>query len=63
MVKAAAEEATTGSATEAAASSADVTTRLGSAPLDETIAVEARKGYDLLVIGTEPTTAADGEFD
>jgi Kef-type K+ transport system membrane component KefB/nucleotide-binding universal stress UspA family protein len=63
VVKAAAEEATPdGSASEAAPSSADITTRLGNAPMERTIASEARKGYDLLVIGIEPTRAADGEF-
>jgi Kef-type K+ transport system membrane component KefB/nucleotide-binding universal stress UspA family protein len=63
VVKAAAEAATPGgSASEAAPSSADITTRLGNAPMERTIASEARKGYDLLVIGIEPTRAADGEF-
>jgi nucleotide-binding universal stress UspA family protein len=63
VVKAAAEEAMPdGLASEAALSSPDITTRLGSGPIEQTIASEARKGYDLLVIGTEPTMAADGEF-
>jgi len=62
VVKAAAEAATAdGSASEAAPSSADITTRLGNAPMEQTIASEARKGYDLLVIGIEPIMAADGE--
>jgi Kef-type K+ transport system membrane component KefB/nucleotide-binding universal stress UspA family protein len=63
VVKAAAEEAMRdGSASEAVPSSADITTRLSSAPMEQTIASEARKGYDFLVIGTEPTMAADSEF-
>ena len=62
VVKAAAEATADGSASEAAPSSADITTRLSNAPMEQTIASEARKGYDLLVIGTEPTMAADGEF-
>jgi Kef-type K+ transport system membrane component KefB/nucleotide-binding universal stress UspA family protein len=62
VVKAAAETATTGSTSDAITGAADITTRLGHTPLEQTIALEARKGYDLLVIGTEPTTAADGEF-
>jgi len=45
-----------------APSSADITTRLGNTPIEQTIASEARKGYDLLIIGTEPTMEADGEF-
>ena len=32
------------------------------APTQETVASEARKGYDLLVIGVEPTVAPEGGF-
>jgi nucleotide-binding universal stress UspA family protein len=62
VVKAAAEATADGSASEVAPSSADITTRLGNTPIEQTIASEARKGYDLLIIGTEPTMEADGEF-
>jgi Kef-type K+ transport system membrane component KefB len=60
VVKAAAQEATPGgSALEVAPFSADITIRM---PAGQTIASEARKGYDLLVIGIEPLMAVDGEF-
>jgi hypothetical protein len=32
-------------------------------PTEEVIAEEARKGYDLLLIGVEPAVAARGEID
>jgi nucleotide-binding universal stress UspA family protein len=41
----------------------DLTTRPHDRPMEQAIAQEARKGYDLLVVGIEPITAADGEFD
>jgi Kef-type K+ transport system membrane component KefB/nucleotide-binding universal stress UspA family protein len=64
VVKAATEGASAdGSASKAVPNRADVTIRLRNAPMEETIAWEARKGYDLLVIGTEPTMTSEGEFD
>ncbi|MGE5269577.1 MAG: cation:proton antiporter [Thiohalocapsa sp.] len=40
----------------------DITTREKATPADEAVAEEARKGYDFLVVGVEPTAARDG-FD
>jgi Kef-type K+ transport system membrane component KefB/nucleotide-binding universal stress UspA family protein len=40
----------------------DITTRPQSHPVEEAVAQEARKGYDLLVIGVEPV-AEEGVFD
>lgn len=40
----------------------DVTTRVSAAPAEEAVASEAKKGYDLLVIGVEPTVAPQGGF-
>src|SRR5579875_883791 len=42
---------------------ADVTTRRNKAPGREAVAREARKGYDLLMIGIAQTAARDGGFD
>jgi nucleotide-binding universal stress UspA family protein len=36
--------------------------RVQTAPTEQAVASEARKGYDLLVIGLEPTTAPEGGF-
>jgi nucleotide-binding universal stress UspA family protein len=41
----------------------DITTRLRKELTGPAIADEARKGYDLLLIGVEPAAAADGEID
>ena len=41
---------------------ADITTMLRHEPTEEVIAEEARKGYDLLLIGVEPAVAARGEI-
>jgi Kef-type K+ transport system membrane component KefB/nucleotide-binding universal stress UspA family protein len=40
----------------------DVTTVVQAAPTEEVVATEARKGYDLLVIGMEPTVGPEGGF-
>jgi Kef-type K+ transport system membrane component KefB/nucleotide-binding universal stress UspA family protein len=40
----------------------DVTTRVAASGTKDAVASEARKGYDLLLIGVEKTTAADGGF-
>ena len=40
----------------------DVTTVAQAAPTEEVVATEARKGYDLLVIGMEPTVGPEGGF-
>lgn len=45
------------------AGSVDVVTRARRAELGETIAYEARKGFDLLVVGVEKVTAAKDRFD
>jgi Kef-type K+ transport system membrane component KefB/nucleotide-binding universal stress UspA family protein len=47
----------------AAAPEIDVITRLPTAPVEEAVAGEARKGYDLLVVGVEPTVGPEGGFD
>jgi len=44
------------------APAADTTTMLRHEPTEEVIAEEARKGYDLLLIGVEPAVAARGEI-
>src|SRR5205823_6360312 len=49
-------------APETAPPPVDITTRPQEAPVEEAVAREARKGYDLLVIGVEPV-AAEGAFD
>jgi hypothetical protein len=41
---------------------ADIATMLRHEPTEEVIAEEARKGYDLLLIGVEPAVAARGEI-
>ena len=41
---------------------ADITTMLRHEPTEEVIAEEARKGYDLFLIGVEPAVAARGEI-
>jgi Kef-type K+ transport system membrane component KefB/nucleotide-binding universal stress UspA family protein len=41
----------------------DITTMLRHEPTEEVIAEEARKGYDLLLIGVEPAVAARGEIN
>jgi Kef-type K+ transport system membrane component KefB/nucleotide-binding universal stress UspA family protein len=38
----------------------EVTARLADASIDQAVTAEAQKGYDLLVIGIEPTVHADG---
>ncbi|WGD54362.1 cation:proton antiporter [Bradyrhizobium sp. CB1650] len=43
--------------------SVDVITRIGRAELGETIADEARKGFDLLVVGVDKVTATKDRFD
>ncbi|MEK9278288.1 MULTISPECIES: cation:proton antiporter [unclassified Bradyrhizobium] len=43
--------------------SVDVITRVGRAELGETIADEARKGFDLLVVGVDKVTATKDRFD
>ena len=48
---------------EVAPTAVDVTTRVQEAPTEEAVASEARKGYDLLVIGLEPIVGPDGGFD
>jgi Kef-type K+ transport system membrane component KefB/nucleotide-binding universal stress UspA family protein len=45
-----------------AAAPVDITTKPQSHPVEEAVAQEARKGYDLLVIGVEPA-AEEGVFD
>jgi Kef-type K+ transport system membrane component KefB/nucleotide-binding universal stress UspA family protein len=40
----------------------DVTTRVREEPREQAVAEEARKGYDLLVIGLEPMAAANGQI-
>jgi Kef-type K+ transport system membrane component KefB/nucleotide-binding universal stress UspA family protein len=47
---------------DAAATIADITTRRQKELTGQAIAKEARKGYDLMLIGVEPTVA-DGEID
>ncbi|OAF10985.1 cation:proton antiporter [Bradyrhizobium neotropicale] len=48
---------------KADAGSVDVITRTGRAELGETIADEARKGFDLLVVGVDKVTATRDRFD
>ena len=47
----------------AAATPVDITTRPQLELTGQAIAEEAKKGYDLLLIGLEPAVAADGEID
>src|SRR5215213_1479248 len=47
---------------EDAPAEVEVLTRPQTAPARETVASEARKGYDLMVIGMEPTVAPEGGF-
>jgi K+:H+ antiporter len=42
---------------------ADVTIRKHDAPTDEAVAKEAKKGYDLLVVGIDKTRSKGGSFD
>ena len=42
---------------------ADVTDLTAEAPIDRAVAAEAEKGFDLLVIGIEPTVCRDGGFN
>jgi Kef-type K+ transport system membrane component KefB/nucleotide-binding universal stress UspA family protein len=42
---------------------ADVTIRKHDAPTDEAVAKEAKKGYDLLVVGIDKTRGKGGSFD
>jgi Kef-type K+ transport system membrane component KefB/nucleotide-binding universal stress UspA family protein len=46
-----------------AALGVEITTRAGDGPIEEAIARESRKGYDLFVVGVEPAAASGGEFD
>jgi nucleotide-binding universal stress UspA family protein len=46
---------------ETAAAPLDVVTRQQEAPVEEAVAEEAKKGYDLLIVGLEPAVE-DGEF-
>ena len=41
---------------------ADITTLLQHEPTEETIADEARKGYDLLLVGVEPAVSGQGDI-
>jgi nucleotide-binding universal stress UspA family protein len=47
---------------EAPGTDVDVLTKVQTAPAEEAIAEEARKGYDFMVIGREKTVAAEGGF-
>lgn len=47
---------------EAPETEVDVMTKVQTAPPEEAVAAEARKGYDLLVIGVERTVAPQGGF-
>jgi nucleotide-binding universal stress UspA family protein len=49
-------------ATKTTPSKVEVTTRVKEAGIEEAVASEARKGYGLLLIGVERTTAVDGSF-
>src|SRR3984893_6124600 len=63
IVEAAASAAEIASAhAEAVATPVDITTRQAELT-EQAIAEEARKGYDLLLIGVEPAVSADGEID
>jgi Kef-type K+ transport system membrane component KefB/nucleotide-binding universal stress UspA family protein len=63
VAKASAKDAETDTAdTDAAPAPVDITTRSRSDAVEEAVAREARKGYDLLFIGVEPV-AQDGVFD
>jgi hypothetical protein len=48
---------------KAAATPVEITTRQQLELTGQAIAEEAKKGYDLLLIGLEPAVAADGEID
>jgi K+:H+ antiporter len=48
---------------EAVATPVDITTRQRAELTEQAIAEEARKGYDLLLIGVEPAVSTDGEID
>ncbi len=48
---------------EAVATPVDITTREQAELTEQAIAEEARKGYDLLLIGVEPAISTDGEID
>ena len=50
------------SAEDAGAASVDVTERPVDGPLDEAVAAEAEKGFDLLMVGIAPTVGAEGGF-
>ena len=41
----------------------DITTLLRSEPTEEAIADEAKKGYDMLLVGVEPAATVQGEID
>jgi Kef-type K+ transport system membrane component KefB len=41
----------------------DITTLLRSEPTEEAIAHEAKKGYDMLLVGVEPAATVQGEID
>jgi nucleotide-binding universal stress UspA family protein len=41
----------------------DITTLLRREPTEEAIADEAKKGYDMLLVGVEPAVAVQGEID
>jgi hypothetical protein len=47
----------------AVATSVNITTRQQAELTEQAIAEEARKGYDLLLIGVEPAVSTDGEID
>jgi Kef-type K+ transport system membrane component KefB/nucleotide-binding universal stress UspA family protein len=61
-VKAAAQNSSAMSSESEGTSLVDVTTRTGEAPTEEAVADEARKGYDLLMVGVEKTRARSGGF-
>ena len=48
---------------EAVAAPVDITTRPQAELTEQAITEEARKGYDLLLIGVEPAVSTDGEID
>jgi Kef-type K+ transport system membrane component KefB len=48
---------------EAVAAPVDITTRQQAELTEQAITEEARKGYDLLLIGVEPAVSTDGEID
>ena len=61
-VKAAADNIKEAGPDEAVPAEVEVMARVQTAPTEEAVASEARKGYDLLVIGVDPTVAPEGGF-